>query len=739
MKRLGVALAALALTAPAWGSFGEHLNSVHFHSGSPDFGLTPRRGRVWVDEYDNRPNRVYGGWSDHFELSEDKDNEREANRLRDLARLQESGGPRRPWEIPGPLWAQHARRFGATATVQDRVEVLSHTNLPTTPLWRYLDAVTALEGPNTGWNAALKTFQELAADPHLPPWLRERATFQRAATLAQWLNFKAAVPLWQAQLRQFPDGEKRDAALLRIARACLLHHATPDGVQTGRAAAEQLLRSFPKSRFRVAARGLVARADLADGHYDLAAETYCALNDGDSIAWVRAKRDKPYYRTLQLIAYLHAFDRATTHDDYQNAGVGISRSLKLFNATTGKGFQERLVTDPSLAAPYFYFRLNHCENKPDDLKRLLALADRITRRESLPDGLRVRLAELYYRNGAFGRAARWASAVTDPTLQGRALYVRAGSRYRQGQLATARADLERLLADYPKSNVRHTARELLAVVAERQGDFPAALDQYFALDYHDDFAYLIDARMPVATLERYWETHRHHRDLLAYSIALRHLRVEHWDAARTWLARIPKASYLALQSPKGDDNDFGWYSDENPTDPKLVLARLSQLHAAAERAHGAEAKAAARYAYARAYYTQGTLQLYNAPLWNGRRMFHFNIFWNHKLATPKDKQAVERYMYQHEVYAHTRQICLEIADDYPDTRTAPAALYRAACASERLWHLNAWWNGEETPVDHNKEASQLMARLARRYPKDPLAKPARKYADVFAGKGEFAE
>lgn len=732
MKRLGVALAALALTAPAWGSFGEHLNSVHFHGGSPDFGMTPRRGSVWAGEHDNRPSKVYGGHSEHFELSESKDNEREANRLRDLARLQNAGKTR-------VSWAEHARRFGATASVQDRLEVLSHTHLPTTPLWRYLDAVTALEGPNTGWNVALKTFQDLATDPNLPRWLREHAAFQRAAGLAQWLNYKQAVPLWQAQLRQFPDGEKRDAALLRIARACLLHDGVPDSQRTGRAAAEQLLRSFPKSRFRVAARGLVARAELAEGHFDAAAETYCTLNDGNSIAWVRKKRDKPHYRTLQLIAYLHALDRATSHGAYQTAVEGISRSLKLFKPATGKVFLERMVKDPTLAAPYFYFRLNHCENTTADLKRLLTLAERTTHQEALPDGLRVRLAELYYRNGAFGRATRWASAVTDPALLGRALYVRAGSHYRQGKLAAARADLERLLADCPTSNVRHTARELLAVVAERQGDFPAALDQYFALDYRDDFAYLIDARMPVVTLEHYWQEHQHHRDLLAYSIALRHLRVEHWDAARTWLARIPKASYQALQSPKNEDDDFGWYSDERPTDPKLVLARLSQLHAAAERARGAEAKAAARYAYARAYYTQGSLQLYNAPLWNGRRMFHFNIFWNHEIATPKDKLAVERYMYQHEVYAHTRQICLSIADDYPDTRTAPAALYRAACAAERLWHLNAWWNDEKTPVDHNKEASQLMARLARRYPKDPLAKSARKYADVFAGKGEFAE
>ena len=766
MKRLGFAtIAAFALVAPAWASWGDHLGSVHFHSGKPDFGTAPRRGQVWSDEEDDRPSELSNGlgFINHFELSVQHDNEREANRLREREAISKQaagdlGTLRR-------LWQGFAARFGTSGTVRDRLEVLAHPRPPSdsTALRRYLAALDKLEGPSTGWNEARAEFATLHADTTLPRWLREHAAYQRAAALAQWLNYKEAIPLWKAQILQFPEGEKREAALLMIARACLLHKGIPEGVRTGRAAAEQLLRAFPKTRFRVAARGLVARADLEDRHYETAATAYCTLNDGDSIVDVRRRAGKtpqePRLRTLQLVAYLHALNNATDHRAYYRAVQGVSRSLALFKPATGKVFLERLVGDPSLAAPYFYFRLYHCDNKPADFERLVRLADRIAVKEALPPVVRVRLAELYYQNDAFGRAASWASTATqnpDAGIRGRALYVRAGSRYRQSRFDSTRTDLERILAQCPTSNVRHAARELLAIVAERQGDFPTALDQFFTLDYRDDYAYLIDARIPIPTLESYWQTHSAHRDLLAYSLALRHLRLEHWDEAKRWLERVPEKSYALFVGRTTRDSGWEDSFSEQGANPKKVLASLSHLWRAAQKARGAEAKAAANYAYARAYYTQGLLQLYNAPLWQGERMWSFIMNWNKDIATPADDRAVQRYMYQHEVYAHTRQLCLGIVRRYPNSSTAPTALYRAACAAERLNNLNEWWRADENgwweyaddgqtkksrrqrPLkDHNQEASHLMARLARDYPNHPLAKPARKYAAVFVGKGDF--
>ncbi|MBB6050541.1 tetratricopeptide repeat protein [Armatimonas rosea] len=764
-----LALAAtLALTTPAGASWSDNLASIHFNSNKPDFGIPPRRGLMGGGEQDDRPGSGWGnGTIEHAELSYEHDNERAANRQRALRETQHrarTATERGDWLSARRLWEGFAMRFGKSGIVQDRCEVLVHTNPPAEPLRRYLAALDALEGPNTGWNAARRELAALHAESTLPPWLREHAAYQHAAGLVQWLNYKEATSLWQAQIRQFPEGEKREAALLMIARACLLHKAIPDSVRTGRAATEQLLRAFPQTRFRVAARGLLARADLDEGRYEAAATTYCALNDGDSIAAVRRQFQntaaEPRLRTLQLIAYLRALPQATDFRAYRFAVKGISHSLALFKPDTGRVFLERLVREPELAAPYFYFRLYHCDNKPADLVRLTLLADRIAAREALPPVVRVRLAELYYQAHAYRRAATWASSATgmaDEKVRARALYVRAGSRYRQKRFEEARADLEQVLTRCPRSNIRHATRELLALVAEAQGDLPTALDQYLALDYRDDYAYLIDARLPIATLESYQRTRTHHKELLAYSIALRHLRIEQWAQARRWLARVPAKSYAAFALPESYKDEW-WAESLHPT--RQTLESLAFLDLKSKQARGAEAKAAARFAYARAYYTQGLLQLYNAPLWQGERMFAFNYFWNRDVATPADDRAVQRYMYQHEVYAHTRQICLEIAADYPQTKSAPAALYRAACAAEKLEHLNEWWRTDEKGrwwaadsgwdegkvrrrnhplLDHRKEASQLMALFVRRYPKHPLAKDARKYADVFVGKGEPAE
>lgn len=743
------------LAAPANPCIGGHLASVHFNSHQPDFGTVPRRGLIW--EQDDRPmgsTRMYGMGDysiQHTELRRTEGSPalaREERRELILTVLQKE----RPvlasgdWKRLRAFWQAFVQNHGTTGPVQDRLEVLSHSSLPSASVLRYLGALDSLEGPSTGWNGALAAFEALASDTSLPTWLREHAAYQRASGFAQWLNYKRAVLLWQAQLRAFPDGEKREAALVMIARACLLHKALPDGVATGRAAAEQLLRSFPQTRFRVAARGLLARADLEEGQFERAAETYCALSDGDSIVRVRARAKQPEREqrlvTLQLIAYLRAFNNATDYYGYRFSAKGIARSLELLKPDTGKRFLEHLIKDPSVSVPYFYYRLYHCDNSSADLARLAALADRIGQKQVLPAPVRVRLAEIYYQNRAYGKAVSWAStAVQDPDekVRARALYVRAGCRYRRRQFDPARQDLERLLRECPRSNVRHGAHELSALCAEGQGDFSTALDHYFAIDYREDYAYLIDVRMPVATLENYWRTRSHHKHLLAYSIALRHLRLEHWDDTRRWLDRVPEPTYQKFVGPIMHYSNWSEDFRQDGAMPRKVLVNLSGLYAAAERARGSEAKAAARYAYARAYYTQGLLQLYNAPLWQGNRMMDFSWYWNTAVATPSDDKAVQRYMYQHEVYAHTRRICLDIAREYPNTKTAPKALYRAACAADRLY-INSWWDQEGNPVlDHDKEASKLMARLAKRYPKDPLAKPARKYAGVFAGSGDAAE
>uniref|UniRef100_UPI00286CCAF3 hypothetical protein n=1 Tax=Armatimonas sp. TaxID=1872638 RepID=UPI00286CCAF3 len=138
-QRSVVLVALLALTTPSWGSYGDHLASVHFHSAQPDFGIAPRRGRVWNREDDDRPGLYTYGLDQvrHQELSVERDEERAAKRLRALGKTQTLArvavgkddfvGARR-------LWEGFVARFGASGEVQDRLEVLAHPNPPAEPV-----------------------------------------------------------------------------------------------------------------------------------------------------------------------------------------------------------------------------------------------------------------------------------------------------------------------------------------------------------------------------------------------------------------------------------------------------------------------------------------------------------------------------------------------------------------------------------------------------------------------------
>ncbi|MGC4043051.1 MAG: hypothetical protein QM758_04540 [Armatimonas sp.] len=624
-----------------------------------------------------------------------------------------------------------AKRFGDDGGLRDRAELLRHGMALRPYLGRYFNALDDLESDNEArWQQADTVLSKLVRDSAVPEALREHATYQRACILAQQNDYFRATCAWQSQLHHFPQGEKREAALIMIARATLLHEKA--NIATGRAAAQQLLRSFPKTRFSTAAKGMIALAELHEGNREKAARIYCQIGDGNS---ARAASEE-CWPWLELVANLRQLDSATKSHEYRDAVRNIAHSLSKLPVPQGKMFLKRLYNDPTLAAPYLYYRLYHCTNKPADIERLVGLADELQRRHhtsQLSHEVRVRLAETYYQKRQLQQAIFWASEsvdVVDEATRARALYVRAACRYRKNRLQSARRDLERLLSGCPQSGLRHGARELLALVAEGQQDFNVALDQYLAIGYDEDAAYLIDARMPIASLRQARREHPGRRGLLDYSLALRYLRLEKWDSARACLTRLnPKDYDLLLKTTAR-------YSEEDyrteGADPWKTLARLEPLHLAVRHARTRKERAVAMYAYARVYYTEGLLQFYNAPLWKGRRMWDFTMDWNEGVLRAADRKAVQRYMYQHEVYAHARRLCLDIARLYPETPTAPLALYRAACASDRLAGFNDWWSDINTAVEHPKEAAKLMARLVNRYPKHPLATKARKYAHVFA-------
>jgi outer membrane protein assembly factor BamD (BamD/ComL family) len=742
---------------PAAASYGENLNSVHFNSMEPDFGIPPRRSILISG--DLRPSgdgEYWGSFTSpyylHAELTPEAiEKRREWQRQRQKVLRAEASNALAvgQWDRARRLLLQAGETTGWTGGLRDRVEVLTAAvRQPLSPARRahlrtYLRGMDALESVPDRRNVAQIAFEsvynDLTAD-----FLREHALYQLASLYHEWWDFPKAIERYEALLKEFPKTIKREAALIMIARCAILPH-TPAGrrPEAGRSAIARLRQEFPNGRFRRAAEGLAARLDLLSGRHDAALEGYLRLNDLPSVETVleampEAKRE--IYRPRVLAAYLRDLDRASNYNQYVYAIRGISRTMETLSAVSAAAFVGPLKAQPDLAAPYFYYRLYHCDNTPKDLIQLARLADRIVARngDRLPPIVQVRLAEVYYRRGAYRDALRWAerakrSGGTEPRSYDRALYVHAASLHRLKRGSAALIEFQTLLARCPNSALRRGAREEMAILSEERGDLATALDQYFFLDYQGDIAYLLDVRMTVAQVEDYIAAHPRHpkHDLLLYSLGIRYLRRENLSAARRCFRSLSPVHYknlrLALQK-----EEPAWYDE--PTDPLKVIDQMMELRRLIRRAPTREQRAAALYREASFFYKGSYLAFYNAPLWLGKRAFHFVYYWNPKVSRPADYRSVRSHMYAHEVYARALGRCKIIARDYPDTSSAAPALYRAACSADRLAGFNEWWRAEDR--DHaglSRQSVLLMRELVRRYPKHPLAKDARKYAKVFNG------
>jgi outer membrane protein assembly factor BamD (BamD/ComL family) len=670
------------------------------------------------------------------------------------------------WDRARRLCRQEGDTLGWTGSLRDRFEVLSAAvALPqplslawTTRLRLYLHALNLSDTDPDCWNEAQETFERLHNDT-AAGFLREHALYQAASLAYAWLDFPRALRLYQQLLREFPHSPKREAALIMVARSGLLPK-TPEGrnIPEAKRALERLDSDFPQSRFHRAALGLRARLAYLTGDYGSAVDLYLKLDDLPSVEVVRKEMPRAAQERLYprlLAAYLYHTEHATQLGEYEFAIHMVDETMQMLTPDGARAFVARMKAEPALAAPYFYYRLYYTDFEPQDsddnekevrraeqrkrdsLTNLARLADQIAAKHenALPPLVQVRLAEVYYQRHAYRDALRWTERALRDSAAGqepyaRALYVRGATRHKLHRREEAIVDFETLLRRCPDSPMRPGAREELAILREETGDLDAALDQYFALGYDNDVAYLLDARMPTGAVAAYLAGRPHHprRDLLRYSLGIRYLRDDDLSSAHRWLRRVPQKVYFEYGKGR---REYEWLDTTSP-DPLTVIDQLVALREAIGKARSRESKATAAYRYASYHYKNGTLLFYNAALWNGRRAWLFDTYWNKRQETSADTGAVRRHMYAHEVYAHTRVLCEHIAREYPDTPAAPLALYRAACCAHRLADFNGWWREEDNRSDLERQAILLMRRMARRYPKHPLAHYARKYAAVFA-------
>ncbi|MGO8671513.1 MAG: tetratricopeptide repeat protein [Capsulimonadaceae bacterium] len=728
----------------------DYFDSVHFNCGHPDFGTPPRRAIISWNDGDDRPagdaeNEDAPAFERQgVELTRENDGLAYDTLNRSVYALSQRAAVAvgsNDWSGAAAAYRALVRLNGWTGGLRDRLTVIAAETAAGTCMDRlksdslrgYLHGM-ALD--DLGKRAAARAALTALLGSHPDRLIRAHASYQLASLDYEQYRFRDAERGYGSLLSR--DQGLRPAALLMLARCYLLHRRpTPADIVTGRTYVEDLVRSSPPVYYRLAIEGLQARIAYLIGHYSVAAADYERLDDLPSLERVidHSRIDMPSAAAFLFAGYLRQLAAVSSFYAYEDAAHDVDRVCDVMTPDDATAFARLLHRNPSVAAPYFYYRLYLSDNTPQDLKSLARLADSLGREggDALPAAVSVKLAEVYYQCNKLPRALVWANRSLTREATDRALFVRGACLLRMHRCPDASAAFTRMLLAFPQSHLARSAHEELALTREAMGDFSGALDQYVILGYRPDIAFLLDVRMTRLQVRQFLMSHLHTslRNELMYSYGIRCLREEQWHEAAIWLGRVPRRTYRTYGACP-DDSWYAWFDRPGPGGPLAAVRGLAVLQEAVDRAHTRRARAAALYAYASYYYTKGTLLLYNQRLWNGHRVAAFSWWWDTNVETPANNNAVRRYMYNHEVYARCLAICLRIARLYPDTPAAPKAMYRAACCFHNLSDFNNWWRDEDTHHGLNRQAIHWMQMVYTRYPHSPLAPSARKFAGVFA-------
>lgn len=702
---------------------------VHFKDHDVDFGLPPTRyaryyGNIMLEGPIWRPGTTY--IAHHWSEDEEELRNRESKALKLLKNgwaFEQRGNLAEATAVYRSMLRQGV---GDAAFLRERIELSKDLSghfaqgLP-----EFLRATQPL-------NKHRSPLPESAA-----PILRPYLAYHRALHTE---DRKAQADMVTAAAVAAPHSRWADACLITAARSLLEERDDPPtaaDMARARPVLERLLLRYPHSRFAPSARGWLARIDYLKGRTAEAFEGYreelrhAAGFDRSnallSLAFCELRLGRRPDATATL---LRRYSEAplSVRDTYLG---DFRRQLWQFTARDARKFWKLLEAEPHLLGEYVDYRGDFTEPTPD----LIALALRIQPARGV-EGSHVlaRLAESALRQRRLDIAARTASRAIRrpirPDDDALARFVLGSCARRRGNLRAARDHYARLVRRHPGSFLADGARENLAILNERLGDLGAAIDLYDDLGYEQDMAYLADARMTPEQLRDYLSRPgARHRELFTYTLGLRYLRQGRWQAAESVLRRLSGKSRTYLGKP------IGWFADEvDPNevqDPLVTCRDLSHLDRAVKRARSREKKAAAMLAMANYYYGHRELLLYSPRLWNGTRAYAISFSWNDRIATAADRRALARHHDEHECLAHTLRICQEIVRRYPNTRTAPHAAYRGACAAERLANLAPYWRWTNHRRDLLGQSVRLM-RLAGESDEAKLRTRARKYAGVFS-------
>lgn len=753
-------------------SFEAQLDSVHFNSRVPDFGVPPQD--VVVLQFRDVPVRpgtrdVAGEWDLDDRRAENAERlTREARRLEARGRFGAAIGLYRD---------MIDRSLGVAAFCRDRAEVLAEAQRRGKPRqWnRYIAARNVYESDRARQEDRQRVrlrMQTIADDPGAG-FLRAHALYTIAAISYDAGNTALATAEFGRCSARYPESPRAESASMMALRSLLGARSrqailpSSSGVR-GRRLAVAFLAKYPRSRFRSDALGWLARADYVTGRYAVALREYKRqfsaatsryrpsteiLRDRSENRYSeRLNSSGPMFRIYDSIATCQmAMGRAddafaTYLEAYGHCDKALAALyLQDWNVRVGRKQAARLaamlVGRPALLQQYLDFRIHMTTPGSGDISSLVSLGERCLRSHRgtrLSRLILARLAEIAYVGKRYASARRFASRGMRVRAEGGdlALYVFGATSNRMRRYREAADAFRDLIKEYPRSRLVGGARECLALACEKTGRLAESLQQYVTLKYHWDVAYLLDIRMSPADIEAFLATHpaARTRKVVLYALAMRYLRRDHFGRAEEMLRKLSRPDRLKLSwlARRPSERYLGWDEGSGLYDPLRTAHDLARLRQAYKTALGPGSKAHALFALASYYHKHRNLLLYNPSLWKGERALCYEMFWDKSVATQADGQAWRAHSYEHECMARSRALCLEIVHRYPRSSVAPRAAYTAAVDCFRLSTLNSWWRDEDARAGLSKQAVRLMELVVRRYPKSSVARAAAKYAAVFS-------
>ncbi len=584
---------------------------------------------------------------------------------------------------------------------------------------------------------ARKAIEALDIDSNLKPFV--------AYTLAGKAIDKSKAYLAVAD--QYPHSFRAESALIMAGRALVEYTAEARDDQVAKLIFERLLKQFPQTRFRSNIEGWLGRIELADYHTDKAIAHYIKQSKSkipheswkghQALAEIAVKEGRPANAAIHWL-YQRALD-----DDIHFRYLASKQIREAFGGFSGKDariVQSKIQRSPELLASYLDFRVEDTNLNPKDERNLLAyISSCLAHLPHVDKSVYARMAQLHYNSGRYSKAlnsARRATNVRGEVGQ-RALYVKAASLARLGRKREAISAYEALYRSSAPKYLHQGCAEPLALLCEETGNYPRAFELYRDIGYHEDAAFIADSVLTPAQLSRLVGKQEpgDKRNILNYTLAMRYFRRGQYEQARSILAKMP----VDLRKRKGlnykEFKDYigTVYFDDMPKkeiDPLDDVLTLQRLRRQAEHANTQSARATALYKMVQFTHSRRTLMFYSAGLWKGGRADVFGLYWNKKINKGRSDELALKGAMEHEVDAQTVKLCRELVDRCPRSRLVPKALYTAGVSADRLCSLNSWWREQRIPVVN--QSIGFFKKLYKRYPHDPLAKDARKFAEEFA-------